>query len=252
MAVTYAQQKPADREYIKNLLIQMYYQINNDTDVIDLESKASELEEPFVTDFKNEIKRYAMSHSGNGKTNQVRTAAEISEVEDIEELEEDIVDIEVLDEIEGMVIRTLQYLNLELYDSDKIKDFITNIAFDNFEKQGLSWSMKDRIKNVIQNIVEHEFRELDNKRKFRRETLVNSANEFFSQAVNMLIEENRDKRKGKLTKFQKKNLQKFIYATIIANNIDEFKKRHKLNYEELKFVDHIFRLIIQKQLANEK
>ena len=182
-------QNIVNREELKNNIIQAYYRRNSEDDFIDLESKASDLEEPFIIEFKKIIENYGKKSkyfSGNISSD---TSEDVLEVEDIEELddEDDFVDIDTLNEIEAVVIATLQYLNLELYDSHKIKEFITNITLTDFEKKGLSWNMKERIKNVIKNIVEHEFRELDNKKQFRKETLVNISVKYYENVLNEMI-----------------------------------------------------------------
>ncbi|HBD96065.1 MAG: hypothetical protein A2015_16830 [Spirochaetes bacterium GWF1_31_7] len=244
-------QNIVNREELKNNIIQAYYRRNSEDDFIDLESKASDLEEPFIIEFKKIIENYGKKSkyfSGNISSD---TSEDVLEVEDIEELddEDDFVDIDTLNEIEAVVIATLQYLNLELYDSHKIKEFITNITLTDFEKKGLSWNMKERIKNVIKNIVEHEFRELDNKKQFRKETLVNISVKYYENVLNEMIEEHKEKSIGKITTFQKKIFKEYMYKTVIANHIEEFKKKNKLNYEEVRFVDNLIKKLIIKKIT---
>lgn len=244
----YTPQKPFDREKLKQELIDAYYQMHElEDDVLDFQGKASELEEPFVIQFKKAIIEYRRKRLANtiGDADQ-------GDLEEIEELEEDfepIVDIEVLDEIEDMVIRTLQYLNLELYDFEKLKDFFVSMSLIEFKNRELSESMKERISFVVQGIVEHEFRELDNKRQFRKETLVNNAINEFSNKISEILQNQKNVTTKKLTNFQKKNLHKFIITTLSGEAIDEFKKKHKLSYEELRFVENIMKKLAFKQVA---
>lgn len=234
-----------DVEKLKNDIIESYYSRESEGDFIDLQSNAGELEIPFIEEFKGIIQKY--------KKNEKRkfTAArqfdnQIVEVEEIEELNENdgVIDIDALNEIESMVIRTLQYLNLELYESSKIKEFITGITLDDFEKKGLSQDMKNNIKNVIQNLVEHEFKELDNKKKFRRETLVRSGVTHFSEIIDDIITFRNNNSSGRMTKFQKVNFRNYIYKTIKDSHFEVYKKNEKMNYEETRFLDNLIRKII--------
>lgn len=238
-----------NREELKNRIIQAYYNANIDSDFVDLQSPAIEQEEPFVSNFKKIIENYR--NSGYGSQHKENAEDDLLDVEDIEEIdEEDTLDIDILNDIESVVIRTLQYLNLEFYSNEKIKEFIINITMDNLKNKSMSWNTKDRISNVIKNLVDHEFSELDNKRRFRKETLISTSMEYFDNILNDMIENHRTNSTGKLNDFQKKILKKFIYDSINDKYIDDFKRKNKLNYEELKFVDNLVKTMIVKKISS--
>ncbi len=242
-----------DRDkYKRDIITKFYEKYNADDDsVVDIQAPVEDIVEPYLNEFAVEIRDRDLE---NRKKKYEERIDEIELIEELDmdsidrDLNEEIFDIEILTNIEHNVIRFLQYLNLELYKSEDIKNFIAEYMLKEIDTDKLNDELEVRIKSVIKDIVDHEFDELSNKRKERKKDLVNESLTYFSNIIDSRIEERQSKVFDKITKFQNKVYKKYLIDVITDNELEVFKKKMKLNFEEYMFVKNLLRSLIEKKV----
>lgn len=233
-----------------------------------LQKKSSDLGDPALEGYALEYAKYlAEQHkqiraAEAGENDEFIEELEIEELdelddeelEEIEELEDDspaTVDIDKLSEIERKIVTILQYLNLELYEQNQIKTFIMTNILSDLEYKNLNPMMKERVMNVIKELVNHEFRELSHKKKARRKSLIKDTMTIIEVFLNKKLEIHKKNRTPKTTKFQEDNFKKFVYEDIVRNKLSIIKKDKKINYDEFLFLKKVIKRYINSQYTKQ-
>ena len=156
---------------IKEIVLSCYKDISQKSKMEDF---ARYIDDPFLVEFSEDFENVLQAQKDLffKKEEQEPESDEFEELEEINDEIDQYVDIEKLTQIENKVIQILQYLNLEFYQEDRIKEIIIDSMLKNLSSAELTEIMREKVEDVIAYLVEHEFKELTLKKKERRKALI--------------------------------------------------------------------------------
>ena len=238
-------------ERVKKIIIE-YYGVFSENNKF--EEPAANIEEPFLKEFSRDFDLCLQKNKDN---KHFKSETENNLIEDLgilEELDEQEegkpVDIIQLTNIETKVVKILQYLNLEFYNRKKIKEVITQSMLDSIRKDNLTHAMEDKIKDVIVNLVDHEFRQLSQKKKERRKTLIKDILEEAEPFLNEKLEYHHKTRISSVNKLQESIFKKYITEECHNHILLKLKAEEKINFDEYLFLKEILKKYVWKKYSD--
>lgn len=215
-----------------------------------LEEPASSIEEPFLKEFGDDFTNFLKkSKKDNILISNFEYDISIEELEELEEHHDelDFVDIEKLNELEQRVIIILQYLNLNLYRQEEIKNLIVNSVLEKLSHEKLENALKERVEEVIKHLVEHEFIEMAKKKKDRRKLLVQRMLALATPFIDINLEEHEKHKVENINTFQKQNYIKYLIMECETNVLNKLDEELDINIEERRFLKNILLVFINKK-----
>lgn len=214
-----------------------------------LEDPALSVEEPFLKEFSEEFNNFMQkSKDNNLLISSFEYDTSIEELEELEEHKElNFVDIEKLNELEQRVITVLQYLNLDLYKEEKIKDLIITSVLERLTHEELEGPLKEKVEDVIKYLVEHEFEELAQKKRDRRKILIEKMLEYATPFIKKHLEEHEKFKVEQINSFQKENYIRYLLKESESEIFSKIKEELDINIEEYRFLKNILLIFTTKK-----
>jgi hypothetical protein len=245
-----------NRQTLKNKILEIYNKINiNNPDKINLENKAKDLKDPFLTEYKKEIdsasKNFKEGNFQSKSSENTVYTLELIEITDAD-FREETIEIKTLDKIEGKVLNILNQINLGLYKYCKkeIKLLIIEDMLKTYVSPDLSGLTKNKITRIIANIVEHEFNEHENKKTHIREDLLKSIINLIKPELDNFFSKYTGNKLENLTKYQRKNIINFFIDELGAKFLDMKIIDNQLNADDLAFLKSKIRLLVLNRYNN--
>lgn len=214
-----------------------------------LEEPALSIEEPFLKEFTDEFTTFLQKSKDNSLL--ISSFEYDTSIEELEELEEhrelNFVDIEKLNELEKRVITILQYLNLDLYKEEKIKELIITSVLERLTHEELEGPLKKKVEDVIQYLVEHEFEELSKKKRDRRKILIEKMLEYATPFIERQLEEHEKFKVKEINSFQKENYIRYLLKESESGIFVKIKEELDINIEEYRFLKNILLIFTTKK-----
>ena len=220
-------------EQIKEIILSYYTELEERKH---LEESASDLEDPFLEEFTRELNQYLRNSMKDIQVEEAplhdpdEITAELEELP--EEPAENMLDIETLTRVEEKVMHILQYLNLEFYNKDRIKEVIIKSMAESFDDIELSEEMKGKIEDVIKNLVDHEFGALSSKKKERRRDLIKQVLEQAAPFLNEQINYHHQNKFQAVNRLQERNFQRYISRECHNRILLPMKNEDEINFDE--------------------
>lgn len=214
-----------------------------------LEDPADTIEEPFLKEFSQEFTNFLQKSKDNSLLiSSFEYDTSIEELEELEEHQElDFVDIEKLNELEKRVITVLQYLNLDLYKEEKIKELIITSVLERLTHEELEGPLKQKVEDVIQYLVEHEFEELSKKKRDRRKILIEKMLDYATPFIEKSLDEHEKFKVKKVNSYQKENYIRYLLKESEVEIFEKIREELDINIEEYRFLKNILLIFTTKR-----
>lgn len=214
-----------------------------------LEEPALSVEEPFLKEFSEEFTNFMQRSKDNHLLiSSFEYDTTIEELEELEEHQElDFVDIEKLNELEKRVITILQYLNLNLYKEERIKELIIDSVLEKLTHEELEGPLKKRVEDVILYLVEHEFEELSKKKRDRRKILIEKMLDYATPFIEEHLERHKKFKVKQINDFQKENYIRYLLKESEKEIFTKLKEEMDINIEEYRFLQNILHIFTTKR-----